>query len=148
MGTQEFGGFSLNNSSRVAYQRGFTFASTIFLGRNVFRADAAGRGARPLARAPQGTASPSSAATATSTVTGCQILGKRLDVSADARLLKRGHVIITRIDGDDSPGIAAGGHHDIHQEAAHAAIAVEIRMDIDEHEVSEHDPDGGVFLSS
>ena len=43
--------------------------------------------------------------------------------------------------GDDRPGIAAGRHHDIHEEAADAAVAIHIRVDVDEYEMSKHGAD-------
>lgn len=44
VGSQEFGGFTLNNSGRVAYQRGSSFGRSTFLGPNVARARVVGPG--------------------------------------------------------------------------------------------------------
>ena len=65
---------------------------------------------------------------------------ERLDVITDARRFQRLHVFRTVFNADDRPRISAGCHHEIHQEASHAAVPIHIRMDVHEYEVTEHDP--------
>src|SRR5207245_2747134 len=66
-----------------------------------------------------------------------QELRERLDILSDACRLERGEIRLAQCDRYHRPGISAGRHHDIHQEAADPPVAVKVRMDVDEHEVPE-----------
>ena len=76
----------------------------------------------------------------------CQEIGERLDVFSDAGALERGHVGLPPGDRDHGPRVASRRHHQVHQEASHAPVAVHVRVDVDEHEVAEHDTHGGARL--
>jgi hypothetical protein len=69
-----------------------------------------------------------------------QEIRKGNNILADARFFESLHVNLAVSDRYDGPRISTGRHHEIHQEAPHPAVPVHIRMDVHEHEVTEHDP--------
>lgn len=50
-------------------------------------------------------------------------------------LLQRQHVLLPAFHGDHHPGVAGGHQLAVHHEAGGAAVAVAIRMDLDEEEM-------------
>src|ERR1039457_4537542 len=64
------------------------------------------------------------------------------DVVIHARGLESGHILSAPLDGNDRPAINGGRHHGIHQKTSHAPISIHVGVDVNEHEVSEDDPDG------
>ena len=68
-------------------------------------------------------------------------------VLADARRFERAHVSVALLHRDDRPRIAARGQHHVHEESPHAAVAVHVRMDVHQGEVTEHDPHGRFDLT-
>ena len=70
--------------------------------------------------------------------------GEGSNIPVHAGGLKRGHVVIAAPNRDDRPWIAAGGEHYVHQEAAHAPVAVHVRVNVNQYEMPENDADGGV----
>jgi len=68
------------------------------------------------------------------------------DIFADTRFFESVHVGVAVGYRNDRPRVCTRGHHRVHQEAPDAAVAIHIRMDVDEGEVPEHHADGRVRL--
>jgi hypothetical protein len=53
-------------------------------------------------------------------------------------LFKRRHVRLPLRKQYNSPRVSALGHHEVHEEPPYAAVAVHVRMNVDEYEMPEH----------
>lgn len=65
-------------------------------------------------------------------------IGEWHDVLPDACLFQSGHIGVPPLQWHHCPAVSACREHHVHKEAADTAIAVHIRMDIDEDEMAEH----------
>src|SRR5277367_5047098 len=63
---------------------------------------------------------------------------ERDDVLSYTGPLESGHVGLPFGEWYDRPRVPARRHHDIHQEASHAPIAIHVRMDVYEHKMPEY----------
>src|SRR3990167_1917454 len=63
---------------------------------------------------------------------------KRFYVSFNTGAFQRGHIIIALFQRNNGPWIAARGQHQVHQEPPHPPVSIYIRMNVDEHEMSQH----------
>src|SRR6202035_2028757 len=52
--------------------------------------------------------------------------------------LKCCHIVASSVNGNDGPLVSTRCRHEVHEEAAHAAVAVRIGMYVDEHEMPEN----------
>ena len=64
------------------------------------------------------------------------------DVVADARVFESHHVCVPALDRNDRPRVAARCQHDVHKKPSHAPVTVRPGVNVDEHEVPEHDTNG------
>src|ERR1700732_3741697 len=60
--------------------------------------------------------------------------------------LKCGHIVASSFNGNDGPSVSTRCRHEVHEEAAHAAVAVRIGMYVDEHEMPENHAHRGFWL--
>lgn len=63
------------------------------------------------------------------------------DIFADTRFFESIHIGVAIADRNDRLRVSSRRHHGVHQEAPDAAVAIHIRMDIDEDEMPEHHAD-------